>query len=256
MSTIKELIDQIQEDFLDDTKGSDRHRLWSPRNIAHALTQSQREIARRTLMLQDSTTNEVCFLNLVQDPVTGLYPQTIPLSSKVLRVRFCLFPRLAETLSSPPDFIGRYELRRTTTEFMNNEHRDGYNGHGRDSWIGRHGHVERFMTDFQRQSLTFDRVPRYAGTVQIGVYRLPLQDLSHLRPDDEPEINEYDLALIHGALKYLYSKGVKREDSETHDPIKESRWRNEFEADIKTIFQDLAAMQPKETVCHPERGAW
>jgi hypothetical protein len=119
-------------------------------------------------------------------------------------------------------------------------------------WIGRCGQVERYLTDFQYRSLTFDRVPTYSGTIQIGVIRLPLNDLTAKQPDNEPEIREYDLYLIHGALKYLYGKGFMTEDTETYDPIKESRWRNEFEKDINQIKYDLAAMQPKEIVCRPE----
>ena len=124
-------------------------------------------------------------------------------------------------------------------------------GFGR-GWIGRKGRVERYLTDFQYKSLTFDRVPEYGGTIQIGVIRLPLDDISAKTPDNEPEIKEYDLYLIHGALKYLYGKGSMTEDTETYDPIKESRWRNEFEKDISQIKYDLAAMQPKEIICRPE----
>jgi hypothetical protein len=249
MSTLGELTEQIREDFLDDVRGPEKKRLWSKRNIAAALAQSQREIARRCLLIQDSTTNALCFLPLATDPITGHYPQTIMLSPKVLRIRFVLFPNHVYSPVPAGAQLGHYPLVRTNTDFLNAHHRGG--GH---SWIGHKGRVERYMTDFQLGGLTFDHQPDHGGTVQIGVIRLPLADLRSDKPDDELEIREYDLELIHGALKYLYSKGYKREDTETHDPIKESRWRNEFEADIKQITQDQAAMQPRLTQCHPE--AW
>ena len=244
MPTLGELTEQIREDFLDDVTGPEKKRLWSKRNIAAAFTQAQREIARRCLLIQDSTTNSVCFLNLTQDPVTGHYPQTTPLSPKVLRVRFVLFP---ERIDSPARRSGRYELMRTNADFLNDHDDRRFENR---SWIGRRGRPERYMTDFQLGALTFDKEPEWGGTVQIGVIRLPLIDPK--QPTDEFEIREYDLALIHGALKYLYSKGYKREDTETHDPIKESRWRNEFEADIKQIIQDQAALQPRLIQCRPE----
>ncbi|MGA2160266.1 MAG: hypothetical protein ABSG90_13770 [Dehalococcoidia bacterium] len=250
MSTTKELIEQIREDFLvDEVESGDnkRNALWKDSNIVRALNQSEREIARRCMLLQDSTTNSICFLNIVPDPITGLFPQTIQLSSKVIRVRFVLFPRCSQTQTTYPQ---NYDLVRTTTESLESESVNLW-GFGR-GWIGRRGRVERYLTDFQYRSLTFDRVPEYAGTVQIGVIRLPLNNLSAKMPDNEPEIKEYDLFLIHGALKYLYCKGFMTEDTETYDPIKEARWRNEFEKDINQISEDLKAMQPKEIICRPE----
>ena len=254
MSTLGELTEQIREDFLDDVTGPDKKRLWSKRNIAAAFNQAQREIARRCLLIQDSTGNEVCFLNLAQDSVTGRYSQTIPLSPKVLRVRLVLFPEHSLPPFPAVQRLGRYELRRTNADRLNDWHDNGGSGFlsqfENRSWIGKRGRPERYMTDFQLGALTFDKEPEWGGTVQIGVIRLPLIDPK--QPTDEFEIREYDLALIHGALKYLYSKGYKREDTETHDPIKESRWRNEFEADIKQIIQDQAALQPRLIQCRPE----
>ena len=161
MSTIRYLIAQIREDFLDDTE-KDKP-LWADSTIGRALAQSEREIAKRCLLLQDSITSAICYLPLVADPVIGGYSQTIPLSSKILRVQFVLFPN-----SSAPH---KYSLGRTTTAKMNKYSRETW-GHDR-GWIGRSGRVERYMTDFQYKSLTFDHVPHYGGTVQIGVIRLP-----------------------------------------------------------------------------------
>src|SRR5208337_3842575 len=99
MSTVKELIETIREDFLVDKAGSDginKNSLWSDGNIARALNQSEREIARRCMLIQDSTTNSICFINILPDPTTGLFPQSVQLSSKVIRVRFVLFPRCSQ----------------------------------------------------------------------------------------------------------------------------------------------------------------
>jgi hypothetical protein len=247
MSTVKELTEEIREDFLDDTER--QNPLWSDRTIARALNQSQREIAERCLLLTDSTTNEICFLNLAIDPATGKLPQTIPLNSKVLRVEFVLFPHFDNQVFNERH-LHNYQLTRTSTAKMNDHSRSEW-GFER-GWIGRIGRVERFMTDFQYKSLTFDHVPLWGGTVQIGVIRLPLVNLTAKEPENEPEIKEYNLALIHGALKYAYSKGFKREDSETHDPIKESRWKNQFEEDIRQIQRDKAVMSPDDITCRPE----
>ena len=230
------LIERIRYEFLADDAAIDpADNWWSDTNICNALNESQREIARRCLLIQDSVTPGICFL-----PFTA-GQQTLPLSSKILRIRFVLFPHLSSIVGHAR------ELLRTSTEYLNERHQ----GH---TWIGRRGRVELFVTDFQAQSLTFGRAPEYGGTVQIGVIRLPLTDMTILDPQSAPEIQERDLALIHGALKCLYSKGYAIEDQESYNPIKEARWRKEFEADIQLITQDLAAMQPKLTVCRP--GEW
>lgn len=231
-----DLISQTRIDFLDDTEGPPEAGNWSNLTITNALNQAQREIARRCLLISDYT-SEICSLTLAADVVTGLYPQSLSLSSKILRVRYVLFPIAASASKTR-------ELYRRSTERLNALH-------GRWQWIGKTGRVESFVTDLQRNTLTFDHQPLYGGTVSIGVYRLPLVDMDLTDDASAPEIQEYDIEIIHGALKYLYSKGERREDKDTYDPIKEAKWRKLFEEDIIRINQDQAAMCPKETVVEP-----
>jgi hypothetical protein len=249
MTSLYDLIIRLRHEFLADTVGEDDPTTtyrWGSSNIANALNEAQKEIARKTLMIQDSTTSSVCSLLLTADPITGLYPQTLALNSKVLRVRFVLFPH--------SDLIGSRSLYRSTTESMN-QHSRGCWGH-EWAWIGKVGCIKHYITDFQYRSITFDRVPNHGGTVQIGTYRLPLVDMVYTDEDAAkliyPEIQEQDIALIHGALKHLYSKEYERKDSETYDPIEMTRWKKEFDEDIDQITRDLAAFAPKETIVQPE----
>ncbi len=264
MTLLTDLIARVRNEFLADDvgvlTGTPR---WSDTNITNALNEAQRELVRRCQLIKDGMTPSVCFLPLVAD-IDGNFPQSLALSSKVIRVRYVLFPRFDTTVNSTA-FPFR-ELSRTSTEYLNNGqddgHRHGFFGEGFDGssggweWIGRTGHVQQYVTDFQTQSITFDRQPLYGGTVRIGVYRLPLADMTILDPASAPEVKEQDIVLIHGALKYLYSKGYAMEDRETFDPIKEARWRKEFEDDISRVARDIAMMEPKRTICRPERGFW
>ena len=140
-----DLISQTRIDFLDDTEGPPEAGNWSNLTITNALNQAQREIARRCLLISDYT-SEICSLTLAADVVTGLYPQGLVLSSKILRVRYVLFPIVASASKTR-------ELSRGSTEQLNALH-------GRWQWIGKTGRVESFVTDMQRGMLTFDRLRR------------------------------------------------------------------------------------------------
>jgi hypothetical protein len=257
MTSLAELICRIRDEFLDDIKGSDDDIgsfRWSSRNITNAINESVREVAKRCLIIDDYMTQSICQLALTADS-NGNYPQSLQLSSKILRIRFVLFPRENSTTQF-------HELTRTSTDRMNSGHR-GESGGGwhNDSfepwaWLGHKGHVKRFMTDMQSGYITFDRQPLYGGTVKLGVYRLPLKDIEYkdmnAAEQTYPEIQEQDIVLIHGALKHLYSKEYSRKDSETFDAVEMDRWYKEFEKDIDKITQEKAIMQPRNTIVRPE----
>ena len=257
MTSLAQLICRIRDEFLDDIKGSDDDIgsfRWSSRNITNALNESGTEIAKRCLILDDFMTQSICQLSLAAD-VNGDYPQSLQISSKILRVRFVLFPREGATTHFR-------ELTRTSINKLNSGHNGerggGWNGDCFEpwAWLGKKGHVHRFLTDLTRGYLTFDRQPLYGGTVKLGVYRLPLKDMAYKDMDTAeqmyPEIQEHDIMLIHGALKHLYSKEYARKDSETYDPIEIDRWTKEFEKDIDNIIQEKAAMEPNDTIVQPE----
>lgn len=256
MTSLAQLIWRVRDEFLDDIKGSDDDIgsfRWSSRNITNALNESLIEIAKRCLILDDFMTQSICQLALTAD-ANGDYPQSLQLSSKILRVRFVLFPRENSTT------LYR-ELTRTSTDKLNSGHtgeHGGYHGCFEPwAWLGHKGHIRQFLTDLTSGYLTFDRQPLYGGTVKLGVYRLPLKDMIYKDMETSeqmyPEIQEHDVMLIHGALKHLYSKEYSRKDSETFDAVEMDRWKKEFDSDIENIIQEKAAMQPRVTIVRPER---
>ena len=92
MSTLADLITRLRNEYLNDNVGSDSPLTyrWSNANIVNALNDAEREIAKRTLYIADATTPSIC--NLTLAATAGVYPQSLSLSNKVLRVRFVRFP--------------------------------------------------------------------------------------------------------------------------------------------------------------------
>ena len=130
MTTLADLITRIRNEFLNDWQGSDGPPLtyrWSSTNIANALNDAQREIARRTLYIADASSS-VCSFVLAAD-INGNYPQSVVYSPKILRIRYVLFSSYEPT-SRP------HEITRTTSDVLNQTEDHRW------SWIGRKGHVE------------------------------------------------------------------------------------------------------------------
>jgi hypothetical protein len=233
MTSLYGLIRRIRSEFTRDDEGDETSYLWRSSNIANALNAAEKEIARRTLMISDSS-SAICSLPLTA--VNGEFPQSLPISSKVVRVRYVLFPHAAGQ--------GYRELKRSSTDRLNQQ--------SQWQWIGRRGQVGEFVTDFERLKLTFGHQPISGGTVKIGVYRLPLNDMVYNSADDAknvyPEIQEHDETLIHGALKHLYLK----EDEGAYDVQRSNTHSALFEVDLKILTQEIAAMEPQETITRAE----
>ena len=108
----------------------------------------------------------------------------------------------------------------------------------------RRGPASEHYTEIVLTNLHRQLHPRTIGKVKAhlaSMYRIFIRDgLLELDYNGEP-------------LNYVEPRILKAPFFKDLDGPKR-RWRKEFEADIQLITQDLAAMQPKLTVCRP--GEW
>jgi hypothetical protein len=226
--TIQGLVTRIRTEFLDDAEGSvEANFLWKTAHIVSSLNQAERELCRRLYLLHDSTTVEICQISIVA--VDGVFPRSYAMDDRILRIERLKFPGV-----TPP-------LIRKTTDWLD-QHDSG--------WDEAKGTPSHYVVDADEHSITFNRQPETGGTVTMTVKRLPkLSIIEKNRSTDSPELKQLDDELIHGALKYLFSKP----DLEGYDPSLSAKWGNQFETDIKQIEQNRAALNPQENICRAER---
>lgn len=220
---IKGLVARIREEFLDDMEAP---YLWSEKHITGALALAERELSLRLFLLHDTTTEAICSIAIAL--VGGVYPRTCTIDDRIIKIERLKFPGI----TSP--------LVQTTTEWLD-QHDSG--------WDEAIGTPSRFVVDADACTITFDRQPVAAGTVKLGVKRLPLIPINQKPTSESPELKQLDDELIHGALKYLYIKP----DHELYDAGLSAKWEKQFERDIAQIVQNKAAMNPQTWVGRPER---
>jgi hypothetical protein len=243
MSTVQEIITRIKTEFLDDNRGgTDAQAQWRTADLVAALNSSEREIAHRLLLIQDSITPSVCRINIAK--VSGVYPQSYAHSPKIVRIERLMYPNVA--LPLPRKTLEQFDNEAGIRD--NSDYPIRYIGTN-VTWQGQKGTPFAYTLDFSRGYVTFNRVPTVTGVVTMTVKRLPLVNMTADNLETSPEIQEYDDVLIHGALKYAYLK----DDSETFDPVRSGVWSKQFEADIKQIELDQAALNPRSYIMRPER---
>lgn len=224
---IEGLLKRLREEFLKDASGiSEKHFKWKTSHLLSALAQAERELCRRLYLLSDSTTPEICHLSITA--IDGAFPRTVALDDRILRIDRLKFPGVSKPLDQ------------TTTSVLDQQD---------SGWDEKSGTPTGFVADLDDFSLTFNRQPIAAGTVMMSVRRLPRININEKALDDSPELKQKDDELLHGALKYLFIKP----DLEGYDPGLSAMWSKQFEADIKQLVQNQAAMNPQAQTARPER---
>lgn len=227
MKDLKGLVARMRDEFLDDVEGAETgDSKWSTPNLVSALNSSERELCRKLFLLSDSTSPDICQISIAL--ISGAFPRTFPISDKIVRIERLKYPGVTKPL--PQKTIQYFDEKDP-------------------GWDEKSGVPTMFAVDFESFTLTFNRQPEASGTVNMGVKRLPLNDLSPDSMVAYPEIRQYEDELIHGALKWAYLK----DDSRTFDPVRAGIWEKAFQKDIDRITQDKAAMNPQEYICRAER---
>lgn len=224
---IEGLVTRIRGEFLDDDRGNRESQfIWKTPQIVNALSLAERDLCKRCHLLNDSTTADICRITIAA--TDGVYPRTVAHDARVLRIQRLKFPGVTTPLT-----------QKNITWLDAND----------PGWDEKSGTPTHFAVDGDSCAITFNRQPLAGGVVLMTVKRLPLVPINEKDATQSPEVKNLDDELIHGALKYLFSKP----DLEGYDPNLADKWDRQFERDIKQITQDQAALNPQELVCKPER---
>ena len=227
MSTsVAALVNRLRTEFLDDAIAAEEDDFaWPSAVLVSALNTAHKELAKRLLLIEDSTTPAICQLTLAE--AGGAFPRTLAFDSRVLRIERLKFPGIPRP------------LQQVSQAFLDE----------RDSgWDEKTGNPEAFFINPSAYTITFNREPVSGGTVYLTVKRKPLADfttagLTKANPETI-ELPGLEDELCHGALKYAYL----RDDKKTFDATRAKVWAAQFEEGIRQIIRQQAAMSAEAPI--------
>lgn len=170
---------------------------WTNEELSFFLTQAEREIARRTKVLKDTSGN--------YDITTVVNQMDYPLDQKILRVFHA---------EADGQLLRDLEIE----ELINQYH-----------WRDRKGKPSRIITDFGARKVTLWPVPDAIYTINLIVDRLPLKDLNWEDAEAQsPEIPEmHHFPMINYAAYLAYMK----DEANALDPTRAASYKALFDAD-------------------------
>lgn len=176
--------------------------LWSDEFLIGAIDDAQKQFARKTDGIPDSTTPAVVDLVVTPDILSGLYTDVVPLDPRILKIR-----------SARRGDNGR------EIEVLNEEDMPGRGMY----FDGRANRVQAMITGMDENSVRVWPFPNENVTIKLSVFRLPMVTIT----DDEPlEIpSQHHRAL----LLWMKHRAYSVHDAETFDKTKAADFELAFD---------------------------
>lgn len=188
---------ELVELFRDECSDLAEPYLWSDLQLYRYLNEAQEKFCRETFGIEDSTTPEICRLAVV--PGTDWYT----LSKKVLKIR-------GATRADTGRAIRLLNAEKAPQEGV--------------LFDGRPGPLNALVQGLEKSKLRAWPLPNETMTVNLSVFRLPLDTIDD-RGDQELEIDEqHHMALLHWMKYRAYAK----DDVETLDLRKSQNNQAQF----------------------------
>lgn len=202
--------------FRREMNDTEEPQLWSDDDFYSYLTDAQRMFCRKTDNIGDATTPEVVNISVVAN--TEWYPS----HKSILKVRAC--SRL--DTGADVDVLNREDMAGKNMRFD-----------------GRTGPVKALIIGMEPHRVRVWPVPNEDVTLQLLVFRLPLQAITD---DQELEIDEqHHEHLLHWVKHRAYSK----QDAEAFDKTKAADFEQKFNAycEMAKVEQRRARHKPRAT---------
>jgi hypothetical protein len=193
---LKDLIDAARDD-LDDTAAP---YLFSKARLTRYANEAEREACRRSRLITDSTTPEICRLTV------SAGNEIVTLDERVIYVKKA---KLASC---------SVKLAKVTVLQADNE---------MPGWEDDEGEVVAWLPDYQSGAMRLYLIPTAADVLDLTVIRGPLGEMT--QDTDTPEINvRYHEKLVH----WMRYRAYLRKDVDTHDPKQAAEALALFEAEF------------------------
>lgn len=182
------LVSELLAQFRAQTNDIGVPSLCSDQEFILYLNEAEREACARARLIIDSTTEEICKVQLT----AGV--QTYPLDDRIIFIN-----RLRTNNHNQP-------ITRIKMEILDNED---------PLWETRTGRVEKYVIGYQSRSLVFYKTPTVDQEIRMTVVREPLEKMKSL--SDSPEILErYHLPLLYWCYFRFYSKLDTEQNNEEY----------------------------------------
>jgi hypothetical protein len=201
----------------DDTK---KKYLWGDDEVNGYINLAYFEAVRRAYLIADNETPEVCHIDVAAgEALYKLHPS-------ILRIR-------EDTVTLDDKHLEMISIQ------------DAQHIYG-DYWNSTQLFPEFFSVDAKSGYIQLIHTPDANGSMNFGVYRMPMAEL--VDDGDEPEIEgRYHVKLIHHALELAYLK----QDVDTYDPNKS---RTQAALFIQEFGQPINAHQERANRTRTRRG--
>lgn len=172
--------------------------LWSDTLLFAYMNDAQEMFCRLTEGIEDSSTADVCRVNVA--PAADWYP----LSRKILKIR-------QATRSDTGAEVRLINAEKAPQQGVR--------------FDGRPGPLKAFVTGLEKHKLRAWPLPSEAVTVELSVFRLPLDRITGGNQEFEID-DQHHMAL----LMWMKHRAYGKEDAETYDRRKSDEWEARFRA--------------------------
>lgn len=219
--------DQLLAKFREDMVDNGEETLWSDDEIYLYIDAAQKEFCRRTYGISDSTTDEICRLEVGEDTeYISIDPRILAIRGARLtdgtRVELLSYQNIEGQSTFPPD----YGIVRGLTL---------------DDRTG--PVVKALVTDMEQDKVRLVPISSEDQTILLSVYRLPLYDIN--ATNQILEIHEQHQLYLLYWVKHL---ALLKQDAETFDKNKSAEMRDAFLAYCDQAKRDRERREHKPRV--------
>jgi hypothetical protein len=175
--------------------------LWTDLELANYMDGAQKTFARRTDYFSDASTVEITQIAFVADDTL------IPLDPRVTKIRSAKL--ITDKTKIEPVNYADMENRITNPSDYNSPFEFG----SALDWESSNGTPRYLVTDMETNMVRLAPTPVVADTVQMMVYRLPLEDITESCQDLEVIEEDYQ----RGLLFYMKYMAYGKNDVDTYD---------------------------------------
>jgi hypothetical protein len=174
--------------------------LWTTLEVYHYMDDAQKQFARDTDYFSDAST-----LEIVESAITAGDP-FVTLDPRVIKLRHARL-KAAGTKIYPSTYDAMDEQMTTP-----NDYDSPWGRSGGVWWLNSVGKPRFAVTDMEDGKYRLAPIPQDDDILAMGVYRLPLEDITDSTPDLEIREEEYQRGLLHW-MKY---KAYGKNDADTY----------------------------------------
>lgn len=207
--------------------------LWSEGDVYHYLDVAQREMARSTLYFPDSTTADVCQATVIADE------EWVELSPLIVEIR-------RAKLSSQRQPLKITTLDKAEQSFLSDDYGAFAGGAG---WDDRTGTPRALITDMEIDKGRLVPIPTEADTLEMSVYRLPLNTVTTASTELEITDARHQRHLLLGMKALAYDV----HDADVRNEVLALDYRARFEAACREVKWELLRRRDKQWTT---RSAW